>query len=51
MKLSDTDTDTLNIEYNTFTTKCCGTVTEITKYRYNNSIDIAGGRGIQEIKK
>jgi hypothetical protein len=51
MKLSDTDTDTLNVTYNTFKTKCCGTITEITKYRHNNSIDIPGNTGTQEIKK
>jgi hypothetical protein len=51
MKLSDTDTDTLDITYNTFKTRCCGTITEITKFRYNNLIDIPGKAGTQEIKK
>ncbi|MBC7935868.1 MAG: hypothetical protein H7Y86_11010 [Rhizobacter sp.] len=51
IKLSDTDTDTLNVFYKTFKSKCCGMITEITKYRYNNLIDIAGGPGVQEIKK
>jgi len=51
MKLNNTDTDTLAITYNTFGTKCCGTITEIIKFRYNNLIDIPGDQGTQEIKK
>jgi len=51
LNLSDTDTDTLAVIYNTFKTKCCGTITEIKKFRYNNSIDIPGDQGTQEIKK
>lgn len=51
MKLDNLDTDTLAITYNTFKTKCCGTITEITKFRYNNSIDIPGNQGTQEIRK
>ncbi len=51
MKLSDTDVDTLNITYNTFKTKCCGTITEIIKFGYNNSVDIPGNQGTQEIRK
>jgi len=47
MKLSDTDIDTLAITYNSFNTRCCGTITEITKFRYNNSIDIPGNQGTQ----
>jgi hypothetical protein len=51
MKLSSLDTDTLAITYNTFNTKCCGTITEIIKFRYNNSIDIPGNQGTQELRK
>jgi hypothetical protein len=51
MKLNDTDTDTLAITYNKFKTKCCGTITEITRFRYNNTIDIPGDQGTQEIRK
>jgi hypothetical protein len=29
----------------------CGTITEITKFRYNNTIEIPGDQGTQEIKK
>ena len=51
MRLSNGDVDTLNISYNTFGTKCCGTITEITNFRFNNSVDIPGDKGTQEIKK
>jgi hypothetical protein len=51
MRLSNSDIDTLNISYNIFSTKCCGTITEITSFRFNNSVDIPGDKGTQEIKK
>lgn len=51
MRLSNGDVDTFNISYNTFNTKCCGTITEITNFRFNNLVDIQGNKGTQEIKK
>ena len=51
MDLGNGDIDTLKISYKTFDTKCCGTITEITNFRLNNSIDIPGNQGTQEIKK
>lgn len=51
MKLSNGDVDTFNISYKTFGTKCCGTITEITNFRFNNLVDIPGGKGTQEVKK
>ncbi|MET4075392.1 hypothetical protein [Hymenobacter sp. UYCo722] len=51
MQLNSRDTDTLSISYNTSTTKCCGTNTEITNLRFNDKIDIPGNRGTQKIKK
>jgi hypothetical protein len=51
MRLSNGDVDTLNISYNTFNTKCCGTITEITNFRFNNLIDILGNKGTQELRK
>lgn len=51
MRLSDGDIDTLKISYNTFETKCCGIITEITNFRFNNLIDIPGNKGTQEIRK
>ena len=49
--LNNLDTDTLTITYNTFDTKCCGTITTIAKFKYNNTIDIPGDQGTQEIRK
>ena len=51
IRLSNGDIDTLNVSYNTFNTKCCGTITEINNFRLNNSLDIPGNKGTQEIKK
>lgn len=51
MRLSNGDVDTLAISYNSFNSKCCGTIEEITKFRFNNSVDIVGDQGTQEIKK
>lgn len=51
IKLNDLDTDTLTITYNSYGTKCCGTITEIIKYKYNNLTDIPGNQGTQEIRK
>ena len=51
MRLSNGDIDTLNIFYKTFDSKCCGTITEITNFRFNNSVDIPGHMGTQEIRK
>jgi uncharacterized protein YuzE len=51
MQLNNGDVDTLSISYNTFDTKCCGTITEITNFRLNNSVDLPGNKGTQEIRK
>lgn len=51
IKLDNTDTDTLVLSYNTYNTKCCGTITEIINFRYNNSTDIPGNKGTQELRK
>ena len=51
MRLSNGDIDTLNISFNTFRSKCCGIITEITNYRYNNMVDIPGNKGTQELRK
>ena len=52
MRLSDGDVDTFNIFYNTLKGgRCCPDVTEITKFRLNNSVDIPVNEGVQEIKK
>ncbi len=51
MQLGNDDIDTLAISYRTFDTKCCGNITEITNFRLNNSVNIPGNTGTQEIRK
>ncbi len=51
MRLNNGDVDTLNISYKIYGTQCCGTITEITNIKFNNSVDLAGSEGTQEIKK
>jgi len=51
MQLSNGDIDTLNISYHIFDTKCCGMITQISNFRFNNSVDIRGSEGTQEIRK
>jgi hypothetical protein len=49
MRLSNGDVDTLQLEYATRDTRCCGTITELTNIRYNKKT--LSGKGIQEIRK
>jgi hypothetical protein len=51
MRLSNGDIDTFQISYRTTDSRCCGTITEITSYRFNNTINIPGSEGTQEIRK
>lgn len=51
MRLSASDVDTISVSYNTFNTRCCGSITEIKNFRLNNLIDIPGNKGTQEIMK
>jgi len=51
MQLNDNDTGTIRMSYNVYDTKCCGSITEITNFRLNNSVNIPGSKGTQEIKK
>ena len=51
LQLSNSDVDTLQISYTSTSSKCCGTISEIVNYRYNNATDIPGNKGTQEIKK
>ena len=51
MRLSNGDVDTLTISYNTFETRCCGITAIISNFRFNNSVDLPGDKGTQEIKK
>lgn len=51
MKLNGSDTDTLAVSYNTKKSRCCGTITQMTNLRVNNTTDLPGGQGPQNIKK
>lgn len=51
LKLSDTDTDTLTMTFQSFKTKCCGKITEIDKLFYNGVSLITGTEGTRIIKK
>lgn len=51
MRLSNGDVDTLQISYRSYDTRCCGRITEITNFRFNNTVDIPGSEGTQAIKK
>jgi hypothetical protein len=50
MRLPNGDVDTLQLAYVTQNTRCCGTITELTNIRYNNTTNLFG-KGIQEIRK
>ncbi|MFT3705752.1 MAG: hypothetical protein QM802_25510 [Agriterribacter sp.] len=50
IRLSEGDIDTLQLTYNTYDTKCCGTITDITQLRLNDKTDL-GGSGTQTIVK
>jgi hypothetical protein len=50
MRLPNGDVDTLQLTYETRNTRCCGTITELTNIRFNNTTDLSG-KGIQEIRK
>ncbi len=51
MQLSNGDVDTLAMNFEMTKTKCCGTITEITNFRWNNKINYPGNEGTQLIKK
>jgi hypothetical protein len=51
MRLNNGDIDTLNMFFKTTDSRCCGTITEISNFRYNHTVDIPGGNGTQELKK
>ncbi len=51
IKLHSLDLDTLALTYHTYQTKCCGTITDIKNYAYNNTTTFEGNVDILEIKK
>jgi hypothetical protein len=51
MQLSNGDIDTLALSFKTYGTKCCGTITEISNFRWNNKENLPGNLGMQLLKK
>ena len=49
--LSDGDVDTLAITSESYDTDCCGRITNIKNFRFNNSVDIPGQQVVHEIRK
>ncbi len=45
--------DTLDLTFHSYGTECCGTITNITNFRYNNQIDLGAAslNSYMEIKK
>ena len=51
IKLNNTDIDTLSMTYLTANTKCCGAVTTISKFTFNNTNDIGDNGEVRELRK
>ena len=51
IRLGNSDVDTLKLTYNTYNTRCCGTITEVKNFRFNNAADLGGSRGVRTIAK
>jgi hypothetical protein len=51
MRLNDVDTDTLHITYKTVSGRCCGTITSVKEFTYNNKLKINGTYGIMHLNK
>ena len=50
MQLNGSDIDTLQLQFQTYDTRCCGTITEITNVRFNNKTNLPG-KGTQVLPK
>ena len=50
LQFGNKDVDTLQLQYETHNSRCCGVLTELTNIRYNNTTNLSGD-GIQEIRK
>ena len=51
IKLNNTDIDTISMIYSTNNTKCCGVVTTISKFIFNNTNDIGDNSEVRELRK
>ena len=45
MELNETDTDSLQLTYEHFNTKCCGMITQVDSLRYNNQPAVSAAEG------
>ena len=51
MQLDRQDTDTLQVRYKRFNTKCCSVITQIDSIRYNNQPMVSATEGIVLLSK
>jgi hypothetical protein len=51
IRLSNTDTDTLGLSFRRYTSKCCGDITEINNFKFNNLADLGGNGETRVIRK
>jgi hypothetical protein len=51
MRLSNGDIDTFNISYTTRPSKCCGNITDIVKFNFNQGSDVPKTNNPVELKK
>jgi hypothetical protein len=51
VQLSNSDTDTLRLNYALTTTDCCGDISDVSPETYNNNLVENGTNGISTIKK
>ena len=51
IRLGNGDIDTLDLTFISNNTKCCGIVTEIDNFRFNNATNLGNNKETREIKK
>lgn len=51
MELNETDTDSLQLTYEHFNTKCCGMITQVDSLKYNNQPALSATNGTISLSK
>lgn len=51
IQLNSGDMDTLSMTYHSYDTKCCGTITEISNFKLNQSTDLGSNSETRDIRK
>jgi hypothetical protein len=51
LRLNNADTDTLSLDFKRYTSKCCGDITEIGNFKFNNIKDLGGNSEVRVIGK